>query len=564
MGPVARGRLVLDRAWQAYRSEGVTGITRRVGPFASRMARHGLERATQPAARSVTLAVPVSGSRGLSDLADALRWVRGLRGRWIHEVLVLCHGPDAPQSAPEFGALPVRWYRTGEDDPAIVANTAAALATGAWIAFTDAEGTRRWTYPASPSVLGAPGGADLFLRRNGRGRVELGDLLVRRSALLDVGLFRPEAGPAFGADAVKRLARAGHTCAGPRGERLPPDIAPPPGGRRPVRVVYVVNGTDVRGGIRIVFEHCNRLRELGLETMVATFDLPLQSWFPGLRAPLVRVPDMPATDVAVATFWTTASFVAGLDCAGFYFVQHDEALFETRQGIEEDVHSTYGLPLEIVTIATWLVDHIRSKSGKEAALVPNGINREMFYPEAAYPKGKRVRVLVEGKRDIFWKGLREAAKALEGLDVEVWSLGDTGVPSDREFRWPSQDEVRRVYSSCDILLKTSWYEGMPLPHMEAMACGCTLLTTDIPGVADYCTDGLNCLKARPRDVADIREKLVRLVQDPELRARLAANGLKTARESFGWDDKIEMLRDLYARAAEVRGEAPSPIAAERP
>jgi hypothetical protein len=550
------------------------GVLRRIFPLIARTLGAARARVWNRHNAPITAVLIVSDAVDPGPIAERLVQQRSRAwSRWLHELIVVTTGVQAPGEPIRLpNSPPTRHVHVPEEDPAIVINTAIALATSEAVAFFDQDSApiRSAALGRMAGALRGPVDALLLLEDAPVNEGSLDRLLkevrtptqtaFRRRGLIDAGLLHPEHREASLSEALTRAWRNGRIFALVRPSD-PTRLIPLPRSSikqvgeaeedRPARVVYLVNGTDVRGGIRIVFEHCNRLRDAGVEAMVVTFDEPLQTWFPGLRAPLLNGRDFPSTDVAVATFWTTANFVAQLDCARYYFIQHDEALFEQDPDWTAEVRKTYRLPLEFVTISQWLVDLIRTHARKEAVLVPNGINRDMFYPDPAFPRGDKVRVLVEGNRDIFWKGMEEAEQVLAGLDVEVWTLGKTGIDGDRDFPYPPQDDLRRIYASCDILLKTSWYEGMPLPHMEAMACGCVLVTTDVPGVRDYCADGWNCLMAPPRDVPAIRAALVRAVDDIELRRSLASNGLRTAAERFGWEDKIELLATTYREAAAV-------------
>lgn len=572
------------RVIRAFREEGVRGIVRRAAPFLARVgsgARARLWRRYRPPVTAVAL---VGADVNVSELAEHLleNRSRGWR-RWLSELIVITRHGDVPARPPSFvKGVPVRHYHLGDESDPIALNAAIALAMSEGVCIFDETSApltsvllstastafRRGVdvmllcdepppFPLpqrdGPPVALDPAAIEDFLRR-ARPVHRLG---LRRHPFINTGLFHPEDGAAFAGETLVRLWRGGSILVA-ASHADPSKLHPIPRARiglpsesesRPPRVVYVVNGTDVRGGIRIVFEHANRLRDRGVETLIVSYDDPVQVWFPNLRAPLIAGRDFPPTDVAVATFWTTAEIVAQLNCARFYFIQHDEALFERDAEWTAAVRNTYRLPVEFVTISSWLVDLIRDESGKTATLVPNGINGEMFYPDPAYRKGDKTRVMVEGNCEIFWKGMDEAKQVLDGLDVEIWTLGNTGIDGHRNFINPPQDEVRRMYSSCDILLKTSWYEGMPLPHMEAMACGCALVTTSVPGVRDYCIDGWNCLMAEPRDVPALRATLQKLIEDDELRQTLIANGRQTAREHFGWDDKMDLLAKVYSDAA---------------
>ena len=67
---------------------------------------------------------------------------------------------------------------------------------------------------------------------------------------------------------------------------------------------------------------------------------------------------------------------------------------------------------------------------------------------------------------------------------------DAGFKFEYHYR-PTGETLRRIYASCGIYLCASWYEGLGMPSMEAIACGAALVTTDTGGSWDYAVDGKN-------------------------------------------------------------------------
>jgi glycosyltransferase involved in cell wall biosynthesis len=118
------------------------------------------------------------------------------------------------------------------------------------------------------------------------------------------------------------------------------------------------------------------------------------------------------------------------------------------------------------------------------------------------------------------------------LRITAWGPGAPGRLRHRydEVHEPaSDDELIRIYDSCDVLLYTSWHDGFPLPPIQAMARGVAAVLTRSGGVTDYADDGRNCLMAAPGDVESLTTSVLRLARDPSLRARLVEQGAETAR-----------------------------------
>jgi glycosyltransferase involved in cell wall biosynthesis len=63
-------------------------------------------------------------------------------------------------------------------------------------------------------------------------------------------------------------------------------------------------------------------------------------------------------------------------------------------------------------------------------------------------------------------------------------------------------------------------EGLPVALLEAAAMGCAIVASDLPGINEALTDGLNALLVPPGDTEALAAAVDRLLRDPYLRARL--------------------------------------------
>ena len=55
---------------------------------------------------------------------------------------------------------------------------------------------------------------------------------------------------------------------------------------------------------------------------------------------------------------------------------------------------------------------------------------------------------------------------------------------------PAQDELIAAYQRANVFVLPSFYEGLPLVIVEAMACGCTVVCTDLPGIQEWISSQL--------------------------------------------------------------------------
>lgn len=133
-----------------------------------------------------------------------------------------------------------------------------------------------------------------------------------------------------------------------------------------------------------------------------------------------------------------------------------------------------------------------------------GYNAREFHRIEGLRPADHVRLLYAGK---IWraKGVESLLAALDALpaDVPPAHLGCIGGYSDQaeydriraraaRCRVPvvfhgrvSQDDLVRGYNGAHVFVLPSFYEGLPLVVVEALACGCRVVVTDLPGIRPW-------------------------------------------------------------------------------
>jgi glycosyltransferase involved in cell wall biosynthesis len=87
----------------------------------------------------------------------------------------------------------------------------------------------------------------------------------------------------------------------------------------------------------------------------------------------------------------------------------------------------------------------------------------------------------------------------------------------------SLDEIIRQYKECDLVAFPSLNEGFGLPILEAQASGRPLITSNIPPLCDIAGDG--ACKVDPLDVAQIRNGILKIINDADYRQEIVRKGL---------------------------------------
>lgn len=216
--------------------------------------------------------------------------------------------------------------------------------------------------------------------------------------------------------------------------------------------------------------------------------------------------DVPDGDAVIATWFGTANLVAMLPPSKgekFYFVQGHEIFHKPGNAAE-----TYKFPLKKIVVSEWLRGIMRSEYDEDAIVVPNTVDRNLYY---AASRSKQDRPTIGFLySSTHTKGTEVALEVLKRVkkripQLECLSFGaeypKTRLPDFVEFDFnPSQEDIRELYSSCDVWLSCARTEGFNLTAMEAMACRSPLVSTTTGWPATGIIDGIN---GKLADVDDI-------------------------------------------------------------
>jgi glycosyltransferase involved in cell wall biosynthesis len=354
-----------------------------------------------------------------------------------------------------------------------------------------------------------------------------------------------------------------------------------------MKITFLVPSIDMSGGTKVIFEYANHLQQRGHDVIVVYPLVPPMlglklsdpralintairiisnlvraqrvNWF-DLKARLLRVTTfaekyMPDADVVVATWWATVYYVSRYGKRKgekFYLIQH----YELWGGPKEQVENTYKLGLHNIVISTWLKNILEDKIKVPVeALVTNAIDFNQFHADAKEKGNKVIRVLMPYRSE-KWKGIPDGIKAFEIAkekypQIQLVMFGPStarDLPGYVEYhRSPYGERLRRIYTSCDIFLFPSHAEGFGLPPMEAMACKCAVAATNVGGIPDYTIPGVTALVSPPGCPDLLAENLIRLIEDKELREKVASAGHDYVGK-FTWDKATDKLDKLFMDA----------------
>jgi len=187
------------------------------------------------------------------------------------------------------------------------------------------------------------------------------------------------------------------------------------------------------------------------------------------------------------------------------------------------------------------------------------INHQFFFdnPTRDYDKEK-VNIAIVGRKHPF-KGLSTFIDAWKMLPLEVkLRIGRVRIISHDDlssfetdafeiFTPCSDSDLANILRDSDLFISTSWSEGFGLPPLEAMACGCSVILSDSGGVLEYATSDLNCLMFKPKDHIGLKEAMVSLINNRNLRKKLSLNGIEISK-NFNWGKSADQLLEIISQS----------------
>ncbi|TET16338.1 MAG: glycosyltransferase family 1 protein, partial [Dehalococcoidia bacterium] len=186
-------------------------------------------------------------------------------------------------------------------------------------------------------------------------------------------------------------------------------------------------------------------------------------------------------------------------------------------------------------------------------IVHNGVDTGIFRRLDHVEKEPNSLVIV-GKTEDKKKGVHLLLKAVQLLkddvDVKVSVVGKQD-PDDGYRRKLVQElgigdrvtftgrvgaeELARLYSSAEIAVTASLYEGFGLPAAEAMACGTPVIATRAGALPEIVGEQGTGILVPPADPPALAAAIKRLLADKQLRQRMGDAARKRIEESFSWE-----------------------------
>ncbi len=165
---------------------------------------------------------------------------------------------------------------------------------------------------------------------------------------------------------------------------------------------------------------------------------------------------------------------------------------------------------------------------------------------------------VKGQRELIeaLAQIPDARLVLAGRDLEQGGAFQRSLEGDAErlgvrdrVEFGFRDDVAALLDRLDVVALPSWTEGLPLIVLEAMAHGRPVVATPVGGTPELLVDGETGLLVPPRDPHALAAALRRVLDDPQLAARLGRAGRERVEREFTLEAMNARMLAIYDEVA---------------
>ncbi|MDI6814878.1 MAG: sugar phosphate nucleotidyltransferase, partial [Dehalococcoidales bacterium] len=122
-------------------------------------------------------------------------------------------------------------------------------------------------------------------------------------------------------------------------------------------------------------------------------------------------------------------------------------------------------------------------------------------------------------------------------------INELNIPRDVVFTdYVAEEDLPAYYSGAQCFVFPSLYEGFGFPPLEAMACGCPVIVSNVTSLPEI--TGEAAIKVEPHGTNNLASAVKMVLTDERLRQELVSKGLEQAKQ-FSWEKTASETLEVY-------------------
>lgn len=286
------------------------------------------------------------------------------------------------------------------------------------------------------------------------------------------------------------------------------------------------------GGIKVMYQHCLMLNELGFNASPVLMGKYKGNFF-GYDLNYLTKKELENVlkddDILVSTEFHPYDGLAFEKGVKVMFMQNWINLDRRFQA--KDIGKTYeDLGYDhVITCGQYCSDMVNEKMGINAITITNGIDQQKFKPNENIRVNNRILAL--------------SRKNIDDLNSIIDKIGEFA-HNIHIVDGLTQEELILEFQKADIFLATGYPEGLPLPPLEAMNCGCVVVGFTGGGANEYMINEKTALVAKDGDCDAASSLLLKLLNDTNLKEKIRKNGINTA-QAYTLENTSSAINSFY-------------------